>query len=122
MKLSQMTTDQAANILLLVTPDIGAIMQDETLIEKFTNQTTEPGKATETGIKIFMDLLPILLTKYRKNIYNIIGALNEKTAEEVAEQSLKETIAEITEIFNDEDLLSFFTPSNISELTIPSDI
>lgn len=122
MKLSQTTTDQAANVLLLVTPDIGAIMQDETLIEKFTNQTTEPDKATETGIKIFMDLLPILLTKYRQNIYNIIGALNEKTAEEVATQSLKETIAEITEIFNDEDLLSFFTPSDISGLMTASDI
>lgn len=55
--------------------------------------------------KIFPKMLKINPTA----LYSIIGELFDKSAEEIAEQPIGVTISQIKEIFEDEDLKSFFT-------------
>jgi hypothetical protein len=44
----------------------------------------------------------------KKDLFGILGVLNEKTPEKIAEQNIVKTMKQIREITKDKELLDFF--------------
>ena len=53
-------------------------------------------------------ILPILLKKRREELFGVLGALNEKSAEAIAKQNIIVTMKQIRDISKDKELLDFF--------------
>ena len=123
MKLSQMTTDHVADALVLLAPEIGALVNDETLMEKLTNspKTNDPDKAVRMGATTVLDIAAHLLGNHRNAAWRILGVLNNKTPDEIGAQPITDTISQLTEALSDEELRGFFTPSKPSAQGTPSE-
>lgn len=120
MKISQMTTEQATDVLCEITPSITEILSDTDLIGELNKAVN--AEATKTmGAKIVLfgekitKIIPILLKKKRKCVYQILGVLNEKTVDEISKQSFLTTALQIREITKDKDLIDFFKSCRDSE-------
>ena len=113
MKLSELSTDKALDVLCELTPYIKNITDDEAA-------TSSIGKVLDDGQGLnlygrFMllagwvgDFIPVLLRTHRADVYGILSVMNERPVEEIASQKLIDTMAQVRELFRDEDLLSFF--------------
>lgn len=116
MKLSELSTDRALDVMCELTPYIGNITNDETVVKTI-------GKVMENGQDLnrygqFMvvmgrigEFIPLLLKTHRSDIYGILSIMNERTVAEIAAQKLADTIRQAREVFQDEDLISFFRSS-----------
>lgn len=60
------------------------------------------------NVDFVLRFLPCIYNNYEKELYEILGILSDKTAEEVANQSFAETVRVIKELLSDEDFKSFF--------------
>lgn len=113
MKLSQMTTDKATDVLCEIAPYAMNIMTDEELIEElksavdFKEANTMADKIALTIGKI-SKILPIVLKKRKIDLFGILGALNEKSVEEISKQNIIKTMSQIKDISKDKELLDFF--------------
>ena len=112
MKLSALTTDKAADVLVEITPYISNIVKDETFTNKLgkairKDELTEIG-VLAAGIDRLADFVPFLLKDHRTDVYGILSVVNEKTVDEVAAQNIMVTMNETREILKDEDFVSFF--------------
>jgi len=116
MKLSEMTTDQTADVLVQIAPDIEILMSDGELIDKIQNRakSNDKSEATKLGMAVALNVATHLLKNHRESTWNIVGALNSKSAADVAAQSFPATLSQIVEIISDKDLMDFFTPSGQS--------
>lgn len=128
MKLSELSTDQTADILCELAPYIDNITHDENIlaeigrVEQFENGITKQGLAVVWAGRI-SKLTPVLLRTHRNDVYGILSIINEKPAEEIAKQNIKETIRQVTEALEDEDLLDFFklsAPQGVTAQSAPS--
>lgn len=115
MKLSEFNTNEAADVLCEITPLLDNICTDEALVEKI-------GKAIDqTGMSkygLYMETLhrlsnatPVLLRTHRLDVFGILGLLNKKTIDEIGAQPLMETLNQIKEMLQDEELVAFFGSS-----------
>ena len=121
MKFCDMTTDETMDILVDITPSVMEIVQDEELVKLFKD-SIKPTKgmkkeeiqkmAMAKGIEKISKIIPMLLSNHRINIYNILSAINKKTVDEIKKQSPIITINEIKELFQDKDLINFFSQLN----------
>lgn len=108
MKISQMTTDQAADVLVRIAEPATNLMHDEEfykMLEKVANsQDASP-------IKFLADNLTAIVTAFLKNhkqdVFEVVAALSEKTSSDVANQKITETIKDIKDCL-DGDLIDFF--------------
>ena len=113
MKLSQMTTDKATDVLCEIAPYFMNIVTDEELVSElksaidFKETNTMAEKIALTVGKI-SKILPILLKKRKTDLFGILGALNEKSVEEIAKQNILKTMSQIKDISKDKELLDFF--------------
>lgn len=112
MKLSELTMDECCDVLCEITPYISNIISDKEVMETI-------GKAVEkdglTAIGVFLagaerlnKIVPILLKTHRSDIFNILAALNRKSAEEIGKQNLMFTLFQIREVCKDKELIAFF--------------
>lgn len=113
MKLSEMTTDRAMDVLCEITPCIANITADEELLAEL-RKAIDP-KAVKTkaelmvkGVEKITKLVPIVLKKRKTDVFGILAALNEKTAEEIGKQNIIATMAQVREVVKDKDLMDFF--------------
>lgn len=111
MKLSQMTTDQAADTLMQIAQPVSNIMHDKTMmgaLEKLAKSNTE------NPLKYIADNLGTvtvaLLKTRRADVYDIISALSGKTVQEIAAQNFMVTLADVKDCM-DGDLVNFFVSS-----------
>lgn len=107
MKLSQMTTDQAADALIRIAEPASSIMHDEDMIsvlEKLANGNDKPLNFIADNI---VPVATILLKTHRSDLYEVLAAMSEKTADEIAGQKIVATIKDIKECW-DGELLDFF--------------
>lgn len=111
MKLSEMTTDRMMDVLAVITPEIGQIIQDKELIATFLTKKAADESTMEFGINRIVSMVPQICIKHKKPVYKILSALTGKTDKEIADQSGMQTIKEIKEAFSDPDLISFFSSS-----------
>ena len=128
MKLSELSTDKALDVLCELTPYIKNITDDEAA-------TSSIGKVLDDGQGLnlygrFMllagwvgDFIPVLLRTHRADVYGILSVMNERPVEEIASQKLIDTMAQVRELFRDEDFVSFFkspAPQGQIEQSAPS--
>ena len=115
MKISEFTTDKALDVFVEIAPYVSGIVTCETLQTALSDLANTPAKSLKSsfqqmvfGADVFSRLVPILLSERRSDVYGILAALNEKSVDEIAKQSLFKTVGMIREIFSDKDLLNFF--------------
>lgn len=113
MKLSEMTTDRAMDVLCEITPFIANITADEELLEELRNAIDPKAVKTKAelmvkGVEKITKLVPIVLKKRKTDVFGILAALNEKTAEEIGKQNIIATMAQVREVVKDKDLMDFF--------------
>ena len=113
MKLSELSTDRATDVLCELTPYITNILSDEALLSElrtaidFKEANTLAEKMALTASKI-TNIVPILLKNRKSDVFGILGALNEKSVEEIAKQNFIKTMKQIKDIAKDKELLDFF--------------
>ena len=113
MKLSEMTTDRAMDVLCEITPFIANITADEELLEELRNAIDPKAVKTKAelmvkGVEKITKLVPIVLKKRKTDVFGILAALNEKTVEEIGKQNIIATMAQVREVVKDKDLMDFF--------------
>lgn len=113
MKLSEMTTDRAMDVLCEITPCIANITADEELLAELRNAIDPKAVKTKAelmvkGVEKITKLAPIVLKKRKTDVFGILAALNEKTAEEIGKQNIIATMAQVREVVKDKDLMDFF--------------
>lgn len=136
MKLSELSTDKALDVLCELTPYASSIMEDEQILsvldgfmgraaaEKQENEENEESKkdgdgdedvgAAAAGIRMFGGMvknIPLLLKTHRADVYGILSVMNERPVAEISAQPIRDTIQQTRELFQDEELLSFFKSS-----------
>lgn len=113
MKLSEMTTDRAMDVLCEITPYIANITADEELLEELRSAIDPKAVKTKAelmvkGVEKITKLVPIVLKKRKTDVFGILAALNEKTSEEIGKQNIIATMAQVREVVKDKDLMDFF--------------
>ena len=113
MKLSEMTTDRAMDVLCEITPCITNITADEELLEELRSAIDPKAVKTKAelmvkGVEKITKLVPIVLKKRKADVFGILAALNEKTVEEIGKQNIIATMAQVREVVKDKDLMDFF--------------
>lgn len=111
MKLSEMTTDQACETVVKLTPPIANIVDDpslEPMLKDFA------GRKGQNGLKIISAMIPkvvpLLLKDHRKDVYTILSVMSGEPTEKIGNQKITETIRMVQECV-DEDLIRFFSSS-----------
>jgi len=108
MKLSKMTTDQAADVLVQIAQPVSNIMDDPEVEKLVSGLDKEKDK---TIMRIFASLLPkvvpLALKSHREDFFEIVGALEHKTASDVKKWPLTKTMSVLRDSV-DKDLIDFF--------------
>lgn len=113
MKVSEISTEKAMDVLCELTPYVTNIVMDETLLAElkeaidFKEANTMAEKMALTARKI-TKIIPILLKNRKNDVFGIVGVLNNKTVEEIAKQNIIVTMKQIRDIAKDKELLDFF--------------
>lgn len=110
MKLSNMSTDKAFDALTILAPEIESLINDNDFVGIMKNRKKSDNKdeAKKLGTKTLMDAAIYLLKNKKPTIFSILGALDDKTIEEISEQSITKTLSQIMEMATDKELLDFF--------------
>ena len=117
MKISQMTTNQAADALVKISAYAANILDDAEMM----NLIKETGKngvddAMSGWSKLLTKLVPMCLKTHREDLFAIIAALDDKTAEDVGKLKLIETLNILRESV-DKELLDFFDSFTHTRIT-----
>lgn len=113
MKISEISTDNAMDVLCELTPYVTNIVTDENLVAElkkaidFKDANTMAEKIALTAGKI-TKIIPIILKNRKHDVFGIVGVLNEKTIDEIAKQNIIVTMKQIRDIAKDKELLDFF--------------
>lgn len=113
MKLSQLSTDRAMDLLCEIATPVTNIMTDEELIKELKS-AVDFEKTNTMAEKIalitgkFTKILPLILNKRKADLFSILASLNEKTIEEIGSQNVIKTMSQIKDIAKDKELLDFF--------------
>ena len=113
MALKDLTTNQAADILVRLSAPMSNIATDEKIMETVgksmdTTGMTKVGRNIEALKRVFTSI-PLLLGTHKSDVFEIVAIVKGKTAQDVAEQPITVTLSEIKEITKDKDLLDFFS-------------
>jgi len=117
MQIAAMTTDQIADVLIQIAPDVEILVNDTEISKMWKERdvSTDLDEAAKMGIGNILRIGKYLLETHRGSTWNILGAFNQKTAEEIGQQSGIETLKQLTGLLSDKDFLSFFPSFKRSE-------
>lgn len=122
MKLSELSTDRALDVLCELTPYVGNITNDEEVV-KTIGKVMEGGQELNRYGQVMLvvgrigEFIPLLLKEHRPDVYGILSVMNERPVAEIATQKLTDTIKQVRALLQDEDLLVFFRSSVQQEKT-----
>lgn len=113
MRLSELSTDRATDVLCELTPYIANIVSDEELLEELKKAVDRKDIVNKAqwlavGAEKITKILPILLKKRKEDVFGILAVMNEKTVEEVAKQNFIMTLKQAKTAFKDKELIDFF--------------
>ena len=112
MKLSELSTDRAADVLCELTPYIANITGDKALLDELANKFDSKGKSAAELYTFAAHkcaaLVPILLKDHREDVFGVLSVLNETELDKIAKQNIMETMKQVREVFRDKDMLDFF--------------
>lgn len=113
MKLSEMTTRQAAAALVDLAVSVEEITSHPAFLRclsSFSSMSRDDDKekASDRGLRMILDLLPVLLKDCYKSTISILSVLTGKSVEQIDNQSVFQTIRDVRDSW-DADLKSFFS-------------
>ena len=114
MKISELTTERAADVLCEVSIYALNILSDNELIASLRMQLdgTDGDRTKAEMIAIasekVAELVPLLLKKHKDDVFGIVAAVNGLTLEQVRRQKIIKTMNAIKEMAQDKDLIDFF--------------
>ena len=113
-KISELTTDNAADIMCEIVPYVDDIVTDEELMNEIKAKINLSAGATKFEffavlIGKISKIAPILLKKKRESVYGILAAFNEKEIEEIGKQNFIITLRQITTLVKDKQVMELFT-------------
>lgn len=112
MRLSELSTDAAASVLVSITPAISNILKDPDLREKIGKKADMKDLSVigiyAAGADKINEIIPFLLDTHKADLYTILAILNETTTDKIAAQNILVTMTQIREIVKDKDLIDFF--------------
>ena len=112
MKLSELTTERAADVLCELTPYIANITGDKALLDELANKFDSKGKSAAElytfAAHKYATLVPILLKDHREDVFGILSVLNETEPDKIAKQNVMKTMKQVCGLFQDKELLDFF--------------
>lgn len=116
MKISELNTERAADILCEISVFALNIFSDEEITAAFRKKAESSGASTNAemiavGVEKIGQLAPLLLKKHREDVFGILAVLNDTSAEKIAKQNILKTMMQIREIAKDKDLIDFFRSS-----------
>lgn len=111
MKLSQLSTERAADVLCEISVYAQNILLDDKVRASLKAEKEEAGTKGEKyalGVKKISQWVPMLLKEHREDVLGILAALNDAPVEEIRKQNIMKTAAQIREAVKDRELLDFF--------------
>lgn len=115
MKLSELSTDRAADVLCEITPFLANLAGDtalqDTLRDKLKLQDGQKPSMAELytfGAQKLAIIVPIILKDHRADVFGMLAALNGTTAAQIAAQGVMDTMGQLREVMQDEQLRDFF--------------
>lgn len=112
MRISELSTDRAADVLCQLAPYIANIAGDKNLLDELSKKFDMEGKSAAElyvfGAQKLTHILPIVLRDHRADVFGILAALNETTPDAISSQSVLVTIKQARDVFADKELLDFF--------------
>lgn len=108
MKLSEMSTDRLADVMVKIAEPVERIGGDEELGRKLEEIAKRGGrKGLQNIVDMYCVFVPLLLERHREDTYAVLAALTGKTAEQIAAQSAMDTMRDARESV-DAEFLRFF--------------
>lgn len=108
MKISQMTTNQAADALVKISAYASNILDDKDMMELIKGTAKKGQKDASNGWSMILTkLVPLCLQTHRNDLFSIVAALDDKTVEEIGDMKLIDTL-NILKDSVDKELLDFF--------------
>lgn len=129
MKLSELSTDQALDVMCELTPYIDNIVNDPDTVNTIGKVVVhKDGKINRYGVFALAmgritEFAPLLLKNHRQDLYSILSVMNDRPVDEIAGQKFVETMWQIRELFQDEEFFSFlksFAPQEQTAQSAPS--
>lgn len=114
MKISELTTERAADVLCEVSIYALNILSDKKLLASLRMQLegTDGDRTKAELIAIasekIAELIPLLLKKHKDDVFGIVAAVNGLTLEQVRKQKIIATANAVREMAQDKDLIDFF--------------
>ncbi len=114
MKISELTTERAADVLCEVSIYALNILSDKELLASLRMQLdgTDGDRTKAELIAIasekIAELIPLLLKKHKDDVFGIVAAVNGLTLEQVRKQKIIATANAVKEMAQDKDLIDFF--------------
>ena len=112
MKLSELTTEQAADVLCTLSVPVSNIVGDKSLMDELESKFDMQGKTMAElylfSAKKIAAIVPILLKAHRNDLFEILASLNETDAEHIAKQNIIVTMKQIRDAMKDKELMDFF--------------
>lgn len=113
MKLSELSTDKAADVLCELATYVGNITDDQEVVKTIGKVVTPDAPVNQYGnytmiVGRIVESIPLLLKNHRKDVYGILSVMNERPVKEIAEQKLMETMRQVRKLFDDEEFSDFF--------------
>lgn len=113
MRLSELSTERATDVLCELTPYIANIVSDEELLEELKKAVDRKDIVNKAqwlavGAEKITKILPILLKKRKEDVFGILAVINEKTVEQIAKQNILVTLKQAKTAFKDKELIDFF--------------
>lgn len=113
MRLSELSTDRATDVLCELTPYIANIVSDEELLEELKKAVDRKDIVNKAqwlavGAEKITKIIPILLKKRKEDVFGILAVMNEKTVEQIAKQNILVTLKQARTAFKDKELIDFF--------------
>ena len=112
MRLSELSTDAAASVLLSITPALSNILKDPDLRNKIGKKADLKDKSVigiyTAGLEKINEIIPFLLDTHKADVYEILASLNKTTPDKIAEQNILVTMTQMRETIMDKDLIDFF--------------
>ena len=127
MKLSQLPTGRAADVLIQVASSASVIANDTELIGIIGNVMDFKG-LNKQGAKAmilakYSAFIARMLKSHSKELFSILAAINGTDVKTIEEQPVKVTFQQIAELRDDEDLIDFlssFMPPEKKKQSAPS--
>ena len=124
MYLSQKSLKKLRKILLEVTPEITAVLDEFSNINKLRGSVdaSNEEEAADKGIEVIKDIIDMLLIRQYDRIVKIIASLYEIKPNTLEEKTVAEITDMIFDTLSDETLMRFFPQLRLLTRKTPSAI